>query len=42
MEYIVWGGDPNIFSIGGVTVRWYGVMFAFAFWIGNASYRKDI
>lgn len=34
MEYIVWGGDPNIFSIGGVTVRWYGVMFAFAFWIG--------
>ncbi|MBL0721521.1 MAG: prolipoprotein diacylglyceryl transferase [Sulfurovum sp.] len=34
MEYIVWGGDPNIFSIGGITVRWYGVMFAFAFWIG--------
>ena len=34
MEYIVWSGDPNILSIGGVTIRWYGVLFAFAFWIG--------
>jgi len=34
MDYMIWNGDPNIFSIGGVTVRWYGVMFAFAFWIG--------
>ncbi|SFV57800.1 Prolipoprotein diacylglyceryl transferase [hydrothermal vent metagenome] len=34
MDYLVWGGDPNIFSIGGVTVRWYGLMFAFSFWIG--------
>jgi prolipoprotein diacylglyceryl transferase len=40
MEYIVWAGDPNILSIGGVTIRWYGVLFAFAFWIGMLIVEK--
>ena len=34
MEYFIWSGDPNLLSIGGITIRWYGVLFALAFWIG--------
>ena len=34
MDYIVWSGNPNLLSIGGVTIRWYGLLFALAFWIG--------
>ncbi|TAF31831.1 MAG: prolipoprotein diacylglyceryl transferase [Cytophagales bacterium] len=32
---ILWEADPEIFSLGPVTVRWYGVLFALAFFIGN-------
>ena len=31
---ITWDVDPNIFSIGPLTVRWYGLLFAASFLIG--------
>jgi len=31
---IHWGVDPNIFSIGPLTVRYYGLLFALAFFVG--------
>jgi len=31
MDYIVWGVNPNLISIGAITVRWYGVLFALSF-----------
>ena len=34
MEYIIWDIDPDIFSFGFITVRWYGVMFATSFLMG--------
>lgn len=30
----VWEGSPILFSLGPVTVRWYGACFAAALWIG--------
>lgn len=41
LNYIVWNIDPNIFSIpadvpivGGLSVRWYGLLFATSFAVG--------
>jgi len=31
MDYIVWSVDPNLISIGSITIRWYGVLFALSF-----------
>ncbi len=31
LNYITWNVDPEIFSIGGLSIRWYGLMFALAF-----------
>ena len=31
---ITWDVSPEIFSIGPVTIRWYGLLFASAFIIG--------
>jgi phosphatidylglycerol---prolipoprotein diacylglyceryl transferase len=31
LNYITWNVDPEIFSIGPLTIRWYGLMFAMAF-----------
>lgn len=31
---IIWNADPNLFSIGPFTVRWYGLAFAVGFLIG--------
>lgn len=31
---IVWDVDPNIISLGPLTVRWYGVLFALTFIVG--------
>jgi prolipoprotein diacylglyceryl transferase len=31
LNYITWDVDPEIFSIGPLTIRWYGLMFALAF-----------
>jgi len=32
---IVWNFDPTLFSLGDFEVRWYGLMFAFAFIAGH-------
>ena len=32
--YIIWNPDPEIFHIGSISVRWYGVLFALAFYLG--------
>lgn len=32
--YITWNANPEIFSLGFLTVRWYGLMFAIGFWLG--------
>lgn len=31
---IIWNADPEIFSVGPITVRWYGLLFAFSFIAG--------
>src|SRR5215471_9642094 len=36
MAYIYWNIRPEIFQIGPVAVRWYGVLFALLFAIGYA------
>jgi len=33
-NYITWNVNPEIFSIGNFEVRWYGVLFALAFYLG--------
>jgi len=32
--FINWDVDPEIFSLGGITIRWYGLLFALAFVFG--------
>lgn len=34
LSYIVWNADPILFSLGPVSVRWYGLAFALGFFIG--------
>lgn len=34
LSAITWEVDPNLFSIGPLTVRWYGLMWALGFFIG--------
>lgn len=34
LNAIVWNTDPVFFSIGPLTIRWYGLMFAIGFWLG--------
>lgn len=34
LNAIVWNADPVFFSIGPLTIRWYGLMFAIGFWLG--------
>ena len=33
-NYITWDVKPEIFQIGGFAIRWYGLLFAFAFFSG--------
>jgi phosphatidylglycerol:prolipoprotein diacylglycerol transferase len=35
LHYIIWNGSPEIFSIGPVTLRWYGLLFALGFLISQ-------
>lgn len=35
LSYITWDVNPELFSIGPVTVRWYGLLFAAAFLCGQ-------
>lgn len=37
---ILWNADPVIFSIGPLSVRWYGLMFAVGFMIGYSIMSK--
>ena len=34
LSYITWSVSPDIFQLGPITVRWYGVLFALAFIAG--------
>jgi len=34
LSYITWDVSPELFSVGPITVRWYGLLFAMAFIIG--------
>lgn len=34
LDYIVWNWDPVFFSVGPLSVRWYGLMFAIGFTLG--------
>ncbi|HEY8402294.1 MAG TPA: prolipoprotein diacylglyceryl transferase [Cytophagaceae bacterium] len=35
LNYILWNVSPEIFSIGPLTVRWYGLLFATGFLVGQ-------
>jgi phosphatidylglycerol:prolipoprotein diacylglycerol transferase len=35
ISYIIWNGSPDIFSVGPVTLRWYGLLFALGFLISQ-------
>src|SRR4051812_36332264 len=37
---IHWNVDPQLFHIGGLTVRWYGLFFAAAFLLGYEIMRR--
>lgn len=34
MEHLVWNIDPNIFTWGGIQLRWYGLLFVASFFLG--------
>jgi phosphatidylglycerol---prolipoprotein diacylglyceryl transferase len=38
--YIVWDVSPEIFSLGPLTVRWYGLLFAMSFVLGYPIMQK--
>jgi prolipoprotein diacylglyceryl transferase len=42
LNYITWDVDPEIFSIGGLSIRWYGLMFAMAFLSGYLVFTKAL
>ncbi|MBO7506985.1 MAG: prolipoprotein diacylglyceryl transferase [Paludibacteraceae bacterium] len=45
LSYITWTVDPCLFSIGPLTVRWYGLMWAaaffFGYWVESKIYKKE-
>ncbi len=45
ITYITWTADPILFSIGPVSIRWYGLMFAIGFtagyWIVSKMFRHE-
>ena len=34
LDFITWNADPTMFTLGPITVRWYGLMFAIGFLVG--------
>ncbi|MFD2513642.1 prolipoprotein diacylglyceryl transferase [Pontibacter locisalis] len=40
LNYITWNIDPEIFSIGPLSIRWYGLLFALAFVFGQRILTK--
>lgn len=35
LNYIIWNGSPEIFSVGSFSLRWYGLLFALGFLISQ-------
>ena len=35
LNYIIWNGSPELFSVGSITLRWYGLLFALGFLISQ-------
>ena len=40
LNYITWNVDPVLFSIGSLSVRWYGLLWALGFLFGYFVMRK--
>lgn len=40
LNYILWNVDPEIFSIGPLSIRWYGLLFALGFVFGQRILTK--
>ena len=40
LQYITWDIDPEIFHIGSLSIRWYGLMFAMAFLSGYVVFTR--
>lgn len=40
LQYITWNPSPEIFSIGSLAVRWYGLLFALSFFFGYLILQK--
>lgn len=45
ISYLIWNGSPEIFSLGSLSLRWYGLLFALGFLISQQilyyMYRKE-
>lgn len=45
LNYITWNADPVLFSIGSLSVRWYGLLWALGFFFGyfimRGFYRRE-
>jgi phosphatidylglycerol---prolipoprotein diacylglyceryl transferase len=35
LSFLIWNGNPDIFSVGPITLRWYGLLFALGFLISQ-------
>jgi len=40
LSFITWTADPDLFHIGGLTVRWYGLLWASAVWVALLVVQK--
>jgi prolipoprotein diacylglyceryl transferase len=40
LQHIIWNVSPEIFSLGPISVRWYGLFFAIAFLIGISIMKR--
>ncbi len=40
LNYITWNVDPELFSIGSLTVRWYGLLWAIGIWLALVVVQK--
>lgn len=40
LNYITWNVDPELFSIGPLTVRWYGLLWAVGIWLALLIVQK--
>ena len=40
LDFITWTASPEIFSVGPITLRWYGMMFAIGFLLGFMMVRR--